>query len=47
MGVGWREAQEAGDIWICIADSHHHTAETNTTLESNDIAIKKNKWKNI
>ena len=32
MGVGGREAQEIGDIFILMADSHCCTAETNTTL---------------
>ena len=35
-GVGWwgmgREGQEGGEMCICIADSLHHTVETNTTL---------------
>ena len=33
---GWdgdgREAQQGGDTWIHMADSHYCTAETNTTV---------------
>ena len=37
---GGREAQEGGDICICIADSLCYTAETNTTMENNYTPIK-------
>ena len=41
---GWdcwarREAQEAGDICVLIADSHYCTAETSMTLPSNYTSI--------
>ena len=31
MERGGREAQEGGNIYILIADSHYRTAEANTT----------------
>ena len=37
---GGREAQEAGNKCIRIADSLHCTAETSITLQSNYIPIK-------
>ena len=40
MRGGW-EAQEGGNICIHIADALCCTAETNTTLQSNYISIKK------
>jgi len=38
-GVGWREAQEAGDVFIHTAGSHHCTADTDTTPGSNYTSI--------
>ena len=35
-----REAQGRGHMYIDIADSLHHTAETNVTLQSNYTPIK-------
>ena len=37
---GGREVREGGDICILLDDSHHCTAETNSTLESNYLPIK-------
>ena len=41
MGGMGAEVQDGGDIGIHIADSLHCTAETNKTLSSNYIPIKK------
>ena len=49
-GVGWggrREAQEGADVFIHRADSCCCIAETNTTLSSNYILIKKKKQTHI
>lgn len=40
-GEGGREAQEGRDVCIHIADSFNCTAESNTTLQSNYMPIKK------
>ena len=40
-GYGGKEAPEGGDVCTCIADSLCCTAETNTTLQSNYIPLKK------
>ena len=37
---GGKETQKGGDVHTFIADSRCHTAETNTTLESNYPLIK-------
>ena len=42
-GEGGREAQEGRDVCIHIADSFNCTAESNTTLQSNYMPIKKKK----
>ena len=38
---GGREVQEGGGLFICMADSHCCTAETNTAVKNNYIPIKK------
>ena len=38
---GWGKIQAGGDICIDIADSFNCTAETNATLQSNYMPIKK------
>ena len=43
MGWGWaeREALEGGDMCMHMTDLLHCTAETNITLQSNCISMKK------
>ena len=40
-GVGGRKAEEGEGRCTHIVDSHCHTAETNTTLQSNYMSINK------